>query len=415
MIVVHIATSLAGGAGLGLLRYHRALRAQGVDSRLLVLKPPAGLGSEADSITWQKHPLPFRLAQRLGLAHTPEQRLHRRLVALAGPADAAAYELFTLPHSDYRPEDHPWVQSAAVINLHWVAGILDWPRFLGTCTQPVVLTLHDQQPYLGGFHYALDAAANPALAVLEAEVRTIKQRALQDHRLCVIANSAWNATEAAASGFFPAGTPIETILYPLDTTLYAPRPKAAAKAALDLAANQLVVGFACENLNNRRKGFADLVAALALLPADLRGKITLLSFGRDPATDLRALVNLPWRHLGYLETEEAKVAAYAAMDLFVAPSRAEAFGLTAIEAQATGVPVVATPVGGLLEAVPTAREDYGEGSPSPEHLAAALERLLSDAARREQRATNGRQSVIARHNPAAVGRQLADFHRRACA
>lgn len=406
MIVVHLATTLAGGAGIGLWRYHRALLAVGIDSRILVMNPPPGLESEVARVHWRKHTLPLRIAQRLGLWSPRNERLRRKIEALdrSSPGQAR-YELFSTPFSDYCPEEHPWIAEADVINLHWTAGILDWSRFFDRVRKPAVITLHDQYPYLGGFHYAQEAANNPQLASLEARMRDIKRRALVGYRIGVVANSRWNATEALASGFFTPGTPIETIYYPLDAGVFSPRNPSAAKAAAGVPLGRKVIGFACENLNNARKGFADLVDAVIHLPEALRSQITLLSFGRDPSPELTALVKLPWIHLGYLATDEAKVAAYAAMDVFVVPSREEAFGLTALEAEAVGIPVVASRVGGLAEAVPSAVP------PTPEALRDGIAGLLSDDLSRARLSTEGRRLVLERHDPVAIGRQLAGFYR----
>jgi glycosyltransferase involved in cell wall biosynthesis len=62
-------------------------------------------------------------------------------------------EQFSHPFSRYRIEQHPWVREADVINLHWVSCFLDYARFFATVEKPIVWTLHDQNPYLGGFHY----------------------------------------------------------------------------------------------------------------------------------------------------------------------------------------------------------------------------------------------------------------------
>ena len=110
-----------------------------------------------------------------------------------------------------------------------------------------------------------------------------------------------------------------------------------------------VIGFACADLGNKRKGFVDLAEALALLPESLRRRVSLLSFGRAPGPELRTRIAGPWIHLGFLDTETAQVAAYSAMDVFVIPSRAEAFGLTALEAAACGATIVGTNVGGIPE------------------------------------------------------------------
>ncbi len=405
MKIVHLATSLAGGAGIGLWRYHRALIGAGADSRVLTMHPPAGLEHEVAQVRWRKHLLPIRLLRRWGVSLGRPERIKNQLAALDRAAGHPSYELFTAPFSDYCPEDHPWIAEADIIQIHWVAGLLDWPRFFARVRQPVVFTLHDQQPYLGGFHYAMDAVGNSHLDALEKRLVSVKRHSLRRHRIGVVANSRWNAHEARASAFYPASAPIETVYYPLDTEVFTPRPRAPAKAAAGIDPTRLIIGFACENLNNTRKGFDDLLEAIADLPDPLRATLTLLSFGRDPAPALRARVTLPWVHLGFLHSDETKVAAYAAMDAFVVPSRAEAFGLTALEAGALGVPVVATRVGGLAEAVP----DAVPGGTAT--LRDDLARLLADDALRATRGAAGRRLAQERHAPAAIGAQLLAFHR----
>jgi glycosyltransferase involved in cell wall biosynthesis len=81
-------------------------------------------------------------------------------------------------------------------------------------------------------------------------------------------------------------------------------------------------------------------------------------------------------------------AAYAGADLLVLPSRTEAYGMVLTEAIAHGLPVVATDVGGVREAL---GESPGAGVPGlvvrpgdPTDLASALRRWLSDPALRER-------------------------------
>lgn len=410
MNVVHVATSLSGGAGIGLWRYHQALRIVGVNSRILVPQNPRGPDADISAFTWSKRSLPRRTLMRLGWDTRREARLRRELSALDRRSPAPpAYELFSLPLSDYRPESHPWIAEADLVNVHWVCGALDWPRFFNTVRVPVVFTLHDQHPYLGGFHYSLDAANNPHLAAFDNKIRRIKQRTLAGRRVGVVGNSDWNTCAARESGFYAPDTAFETVYYPLDTKVFAPRPRAAAKVAAGVPAHRLVVGFACENLSNKRKGFDLLLDALEHLPPVLREQIVLLSFGRESSSELKERVKLPWIHLGFLETDEAKVAAYTAMDVFVAPSRAEAFGLTALEAEAVGVPVVASAVGGLREAVPAAI------ATAPRSLAEDMSALLTDASLYAHRVEDGRRLAVERHAPPLIGRQLAAFYQRLAA
>jgi D-inositol-3-phosphate glycosyltransferase len=67
---------------------------------------------------------------------------------------------------------------------------------------------------------------------------------------------------------------------------------------------------------------------------------------------------------------------YAASSLVCVPSYNESFGLVAIEAQATGTPVVAAAVGGLTTAVHDERSGLLVADHEPASYAVAFERVL---------------------------------------
>jgi glycosyltransferase involved in cell wall biosynthesis len=87
------------------------------------------------------------------------------------------------------------------------------------------------------------------------------------------------------------------------------------------------------------------------------------------------------RFAGY---QEDVVSAYAAMDVFVLPSRDEGFGLVFLEAMAVGVPVVGTRVIGSEDAVDDGVTGLLVPYADPAALAAALRGILQspDLARR---------------------------------
>jgi glycosyltransferase involved in cell wall biosynthesis len=79
---------------------------------------------------------------------------------------------------------------------------------------------------------------------------------------------------------------------------------------------------------------------------------------------------------------------YAAADVLVVPSRSETYGMVVTEALARGLPVIATDVGGVSEAIGGDREGRRPGllvpAGDPPALAAALRRWLGESALRKR-------------------------------
>ena len=73
---------------------------------------------------------------------------------------------------------------------------------------------------------------------------------------------------------------------------------------------------------------------------------------------------------------------YRAADIVAVPSYNESFGLVALEAQASGTPVVAAAVGGLPIAVVDGETGLLVPSHDPQEWADSLSQLLDDDARR---------------------------------
>jgi glycosyltransferase involved in cell wall biosynthesis len=81
-----------------------------------------------------------------------------------------------------------------------------------------------------------------------------------------------------------------------------------------------------------------------------------------------------------------------ATDLYLQPSRADAFPTTLLEAMAASVPVLATDVGGIREIVVHNRTGVLlDAPPTPEELAKAIAALLDDPRRRRDLAAAGRR------------------------
>ncbi len=88
---------------------------------------------------------------------------------------------------------------------------------------------------------------------------------------------------------------------------------------------------------------------------------------------------------------------YAACDVFVLPSvsRLEAFGIVALEAMATGKPVVVADIPGVREVIEDGREGLLADPVNPQDLAEKMRRLLEDADLRREMGRRGREKVLA--------------------
>jgi glycosyltransferase involved in cell wall biosynthesis len=73
-----------------------------------------------------------------------------------------------------------------------------------------------------------------------------------------------------------------------------------------------------------------------------------------------------------------RAAFFAALDLFIMPSRSEAWGLAAIEAMAHGVPVIASDTGGLPEIIESGNGGWLVPAGDPAALAQAITAAASD-------------------------------------
>jgi glycosyltransferase involved in cell wall biosynthesis len=134
------------------------------------------------------------------------------------------------------------------------------------------------------------------------------------------------------------------------------------------------------------KGQEVAVAAARLLEA-AEPELRLLLAGEGP---LRAGLRGNPRILlpGYIED---RAAFFAALDVFLMPSRSEAWGLAALEAMAHGVPVIASRIGGLPEMIEDGKSGWLVPPDDPGALARALVEAARDRARLKELGVGARQ------------------------
>ena len=164
--------------------------------------------------------------------------------------------------------------------------------------------------------------------------------------------------------------------------------RTAARQSFGLSENAFVVGTAARL--SREKGIDILLAA-----ATQRGGMTFLLAGDGPLqASLAKSAPANARLLGRLDDIRPLL---AAADVCVIPSRREGQGLTALEAMAAGVPLIASRVGGLAEMLTDSETALLVPPNDPDALAAALSRLQSDRRLRAKLAAAALPVVHARY------------------
>jgi len=126
-----------------------------------------------------------------------------------------------------------------------------------------------------------------------------------------------------------------------------------------------------------KKGIADLIEAITALE-DRRIALALAGDGSMLAGLRRRAAQLSFPLL--LPGRVADVAAFlAAVDFFVFPSHQEALPLALLEAMGAGLPIIATRVGGIPEAIEDGVSGLLVEPHRPAQIAAAIRRLMTDA------------------------------------
>ncbi len=164
---------------------------------------------------------------------------------------------------------------------------------------------------------------------------------------------------------------------------------------------------------NEQKGIATLLHALAKMRHQPILEI-VVGVGSDerPTRELAARLGIEnrLRFLPLLE-QAALAERYRSSTALVVPAIDEGLGMTAIESQLSGTPVVAFASGGLTDIVVDGRSGFLVPPGDVEALAAALDRLLDLPDQGSALGLAGRAHALEQFSPAPVARRYAGIYR----
>ena len=151
------------------------------------------------------------------------------------------------------------------------------------------------------------------------------------------------------------------------------------------------------------------------IPKHIKGEILgleLIVFGSLAPRTPPNLV-FPLHYTGHLHDNISLRLLYSAADAMVVPSRIEAFGQTASEAQSCGTPVIAFNTSGLLDIVDHEQTGFLAKSYDVEDLARGIKWVLSDAERHKILSHNAREKAVNRFSYSVVAQQYLNVYEQA--
>jgi glycosyltransferase involved in cell wall biosynthesis len=396
MSVLQVNTSdRGGGAESVALDLHKALIAGGVTSRLAV----GFRRSDAAEVTELPRVDGFGSSlYDAALAHGMP-RLGRVARSLADPGVLAD---LARGHEDVRfPGSHyvlALAKSADVVHLHNLHGTYFDLRILPSLAQlrPVVITLHDEWTYTG--HCALTLGCErwrehcgscPHLDVyprLHRDGTTFnlnrKHEIWSNSRLHVVAPTRWLIERAQVSILRGAAVSWSVVSNGVDLDTFKPGDQGSARAALGISPAASVMSFAATTAQtNRFKDFPTLERALVTLGGSEGPPLVALTIGAEGETKRFGRVEI--RHTGFLDRRDL-ARHFEASDIYIHPARAEAQGLSLMEALATGLPAIASAVGGVPDVVRDGETGLLVPPGDSRALGAAILELLDDLERRRK-------------------------------
>jgi glycosyltransferase involved in cell wall biosynthesis len=365
VLMMHRDEGRAGGAQIQMNRLRKGLRNRGVDARVLCRE-----GGSGGSVKMPYQPF--------------AEKCIRAVTRRAGLNDIHLVSSFKVPCL-------PELADADLLDLHCIhSGTFSYLALPALAARkPLVFTFHDMWPITGHCHASLECGrwksgcGNCPHPEIEPPIRRdatalewrLKKRAYEGAGFTIITPSKWLAGLVEQSML--AGRPVHHVAHGLDPDVFKPLEKSACRALLGIPKDKTVLLCAIENMDRPLKGGSLLIEALRELPEAVRKDCVLLVFGRSSPALLNQ-VPLEVFELGYLNADALKVIAYSAADLLVNPSRAESFGLVALESMACGTPVVAFRVGGIPELVRPGLTGSLAEPEDPQSLADQILSLVSD-------------------------------------
>lgn len=406
MRVLHlVGGDLNGGAAKGAVWLHKGLREIGVESKILTNSKDT-LGDadivSASKTVWQLIGNAFRArVDELPL------RFYRNRNT----------ELFSTGFFGYNFTTHPLFDWADVIHLHWINNGFINVKHLARIRKPIVWTLRDMWVFTGGCHVALSCLryqsgcgncpqlGSNSSSDLSKYIINRKKKYLPGS-MTIVGISEW-ISNCARNSYLFKDAEVLTISNNVSYSDFFPIDKQAARYAVGLPLDRKIILAGAQRPDHSWKGFDKLLESLPYL----KEHNPLLLFFGNVYPRLVEQTGFEVKSLGTLTDQMSLRTAYSAADVFVAPSRMEAFGKTLAEAMACGTPVVCFDATGPKDIVDHQVNGYRAIPFESVDLANGIKWVL-DNPDPVSLSRNAMKKVSEKFNTPVIAKQYADLYLR---
>ena len=363
-----------GGAERVAYSLHQGLRRRGHDAWMAVsvrnIEEPEIISIPA-TLTPGHHLYSAARAamEGLGQSISVTRRLGNRLSSMSSLGELLDYysgrEHFGYPSTRGIPDLPP--RRPHIIHCHNLHGRYFDLRQLSTLSRtfPVAVTLHDEWLYtghcagtLGCERWRSGCGSCPHLGTYppirrDATSRNwrVKRDVFAASRLYVAGPSQWIIARARESMLAPGAVDWRVIHNGVDRSIFRPGNQMEARRRLDVPRSSVVLLFVANYARTSLfKDYPTVAAAARMVAESLpEMEVLLLVVGEEGPTE--RIGNCETRFVPFQRDPETLAQYYRAADLYLHGSRAESAGFTILEAVSSGLPVVATAVGGVPEGI----------------------------------------------------------------
>jgi glycosyltransferase involved in cell wall biosynthesis len=335
MRILHLATSLNGGAGIAARRIAESQLNLGIDAEIWSTKSGNGPLASFEKIIASNNLSKFRSKLITYFQYNVIQNSEYLMTPISTQ---------TLNLNDLRLESFELINLHANYNFINLRALTEKFRY-----KPIVVTMHDERNFTGGCHYSLECSKFELSCAKCPQVRYafnwLPEIILRNqiggvedsNNLNFVSPSSWLAKLARSSTMLN-GKEISVIRNPVPSDFFPLLP------TLPYDSSRLNIAFVSENLQNPYKGLDVLIEALRMIDKDKKVSLKLIGNGTIKL-DLPS-VKVEQK---YCSSSKEVVSEIQKCDVLVVPSIQDNSPSVISESLMCGVSVIGAAVGGITE------------------------------------------------------------------